>query len=122
MHLFIELNVNSFVQIVPCCGYDCVPSDMGVYLLSRFTGGALGRVDAVVEEAVYETPMIIMIRDTDAIVGERLLLEPCRLFWLLTTHTHRRRYLNQMAISVIPTFYIHKTVNLQKLSLNSRQG
>ncbi|RPB24505.1 hypothetical protein L211DRAFT_170200 [Terfezia boudieri ATCC MYA-4762] len=38
--------------IVPCCGYDCVPSDMGVYLLSRFAGGALGKVDAVVEEAV----------------------------------------------------------------------
>lgn len=38
--------------IVPCCGYDCIPSDMGVYLLSRFVGGALGKVDTVVEEAV----------------------------------------------------------------------
>ena len=94
---------------------------MGVYLLSRFTGGALGRVDAVVEEAVYGPPMIIQIGDTDIVVGERLLLELYRLFWLLTTPTPRRRYLNQMAISAIPIFYIHKTVNLQKPSLNSRQ-
>ena len=62
IHLFIKQTVNLFVQIVPCCGYDCVPSDMGVYLLSRFAGGALGKVDTVVEEAVYEPPMIIQIR------------------------------------------------------------
>ncbi|KAF8471258.1 Saccharopine dehydrogenase-domain-containing protein [Kalaharituber pfeilii] len=38
--------------IVPCCGYDCIPSDIGVFILSRFAGKPLGMVDAVVEQAV----------------------------------------------------------------------
>ncbi|KAI5807987.1 Saccharopine dehydrogenase-domain-containing protein [Peziza echinospora] len=36
--------------IVPSCGFDCIPSDLSVYLLHKYAGGPLGNVDAVLEE------------------------------------------------------------------------
>lgn len=36
--------------IIPSCGMDCVPSDIGALLLAAQVGGELGKVDAVYEE------------------------------------------------------------------------
>ncbi|KAF8457660.1 hypothetical protein BGX38DRAFT_1139160 [Terfezia claveryi] len=42
--------------IVPCCGYDCVPSDMGVYLLSRFTGEKILKPNGYIGDPYFLYP------------------------------------------------------------------
>lgn len=45
------------VKVVPCCGYDCVPSDLGAFMAAeelKRRGAAVGRIETVIDGSMMD--------------------------------------------------------------------